>query len=53
MLLYWWAFWTCNASLPLPGGSDKEMPMIWIFPYFFEPRILECFPSFVMLDYQV
>jgi len=30
-----------------------EMPMVWIFPYFFEPRILECFPSFTMLDYQV
>lgn len=27
--------------------------MIWIFPYFFESRILECFPSFSMLDYQV
>ncbi|XP_067117897.1 rRNA N6-adenosine-methyltransferase ZCCHC4 [Osmerus mordax] len=40
-------------SLQTTGGSDKEMPMIWIFPYFFEPRILECFPSFVMLDYQV
>ncbi|XP_028330590.1 rRNA N(6)-adenosine-methyltransferase ZCCHC4 isoform X2 [Gouania willdenowi] len=33
--------------------SDADMPMIWIFPYFFEPRILECFPSFAMLDYQV
>lgn len=30
-----------------------QMPMIWIFPYFFESRILECFPSFSMLDYQV
>ncbi|KAJ8262121.1 hypothetical protein GJAV_G00162470 [Gymnothorax javanicus] len=31
----------------------QEMPMVWIFPYFFESRILECFPSFSMLDYQV
>lgn len=29
------------------------MPMVWIFLYFFEPRILECLPSFTMLDYQV
>ncbi|XP_076856069.1 rRNA N(6)-adenosine-methyltransferase ZCCHC4 [Brachyhypopomus gauderio] len=35
-------------------ASDvSEMPMIWIFPYFFEARILDCFPSFTMLDYQV
>ncbi|XP_041842374.1 rRNA N6-adenosine-methyltransferase ZCCHC4 [Melanotaenia boesemani] len=33
------------------GGVD--MPMMWIFPYFFEARILECLPSFSMLDYQV
>lgn len=33
--------------------SNPDMPMIWIFPYFFEPRILECLPSFSMLDYQV
>lgn len=37
----------CSES----GNSD--MPMVWIFPYFFEPRILECLPSFTMLDYQV
>ncbi|CAL9694474.1 unnamed protein product [Knipowitschia caucasica] len=35
------------------GGSVSEMPMIWIFPYFFEPRIVECLPSLKMLDYQV
>uniref|UniRef100_A0A8C6SXP7 Zinc finger, CCHC domain containing 4 n=1 Tax=Neogobius melanostomus TaxID=47308 RepID=A0A8C6SXP7_9GOBI len=34
-------------------NSVGEMPMMWIFPYFFEPRILECLPSFRMLDYQV
>ncbi|TNN26889.1 Zinc finger CCHC domain-containing protein 4 [Liparis tanakae] len=33
--------------------STTDMPMMWIFPYFFEPRILECLPSFTMLDYQV
>eukprot|EP00064_Thunnus_orientalis_P015170 superscaffoldBa00002763_g15220 len=33
--------------------SNVDMPMIWIFPYFFEPRILECLPSFIMLDYQI
>ncbi|XP_041926246.1 rRNA N6-adenosine-methyltransferase ZCCHC4 isoform X1 [Alosa alosa] len=34
-------------------NSQAEMPMVWIFPYFFEPRIVECFSSFTMLDYQV
>ncbi|KAF5898164.1 zinc finger CCHC domain-containing protein 4, partial [Clarias magur] len=31
----------------------SQMPMVWIFPYFFEARILECLPTFSMLDYQV
>ncbi|XP_068005423.1 rRNA N6-adenosine-methyltransferase ZCCHC4 isoform X2 [Melanerpes formicivorus] len=33
--------------------TSQEMPMFWIFPYFFESRILESFPSFTMMDYQV
>ncbi|XP_044152487.1 rRNA N6-adenosine-methyltransferase ZCCHC4 isoform X2 [Bufo gargarizans] len=33
--------------------SAKELPIFWIFPYFFETRILQCFPDFSMLDYQV
>uniref|UniRef100_A0A8B9N3Z0 Zinc finger CCHC-type containing 4 n=1 Tax=Accipiter nisus TaxID=211598 RepID=A0A8B9N3Z0_9AVES len=33
--------------------GKEEMPMFWIFPYFFESRILEFFPSFSMMDYQV
>ncbi|XP_038168119.1 rRNA N6-adenosine-methyltransferase ZCCHC4 isoform X2 [Arvicola amphibius] len=32
--------------------SYKELPIFWIFPYFFESRICQCFPSFRMLDYQ-
>ncbi|KAL0970448.1 hypothetical protein UPYG_G00242100 [Umbra pygmaea] len=40
-------------KLQATEASVAEMPMVWIFPYFFEPRILECFPSFTMLDYQV
>ncbi|KAM4612034.1 rRNA N(6)-adenosine-methyltransferase ZCCHC4 isoform 2-T2 [Polymixia lowei] len=36
-----------------PDRGSVDMPMIWLFPYFFEPRILECLPSFAMLDYQV
>ncbi|KAG7461949.1 hypothetical protein MATL_G00196600 [Megalops atlanticus] len=40
-------------SLQTPENSGQEMPMVWIFPYFFESRILECFPSFSMMDYQV
>ncbi|XP_060795167.1 rRNA N6-adenosine-methyltransferase ZCCHC4 [Neoarius graeffei] len=35
------------------SGGVSEMPMVWIFPYYFEPRILDCFPAFTMLDYQV
>ncbi|NXW02062.1 ZCHC4 protein, partial [Fregetta grallaria] len=37
----------------LLGHNNQEMPMFWIFPYFFESRILEFFPSFSMMDYQV
>ncbi|XP_043918099.1 rRNA N6-adenosine-methyltransferase ZCCHC4 [Protopterus annectens] len=36
-----------------PEMQRSELPMFWIFPYFFEPRILQCFPEFCMLDYQV
>ncbi|XP_005815225.2 zinc finger CCHC domain-containing protein 4 isoform X1 [Xiphophorus maculatus] len=35
------------------GDSNIDIPIIWIFPYFFEPRILECLPALTMLDYQV
>lgn len=35
------------------ADGHTDMPMLWIFPYFFEPRILGCLPSFTMLDYQV
>ncbi|XP_069781132.1 rRNA N6-adenosine-methyltransferase ZCCHC4 isoform X3 [Narcine bancroftii] len=34
-------------------NKDEELPIFWIFPYFFEARILQCFPTFSMLDYQV
>ncbi|KAK5848723.1 hypothetical protein PBY51_006315 [Eleginops maclovinus] len=40
-------------KLQSSDASDAEMPIMWIFPYFFEPRILECLPSLTMLDYQV
>ncbi|XP_030047109.1 rRNA N(6)-adenosine-methyltransferase ZCCHC4 [Microcaecilia unicolor] len=36
-----------------PEDGTKELPIFWIFPYFFESRILQFFPSFCMLDYQV
>ena len=36
-----------------PDRASADLSMIWTFPYFFEPRILECLPSLVMLDYQV
>ncbi|EPQ14825.1 Zinc finger CCHC domain-containing protein 4 [Myotis brandtii] len=34
-------------------NNHKELPIFWIFPYFFESRICQFFPSFHMLDYQV
>lgn len=37
----------------LTGSAGADMPMVWTFPYFLEPRILECLPSLTMLDYQV
>ncbi|XP_073331364.1 rRNA N6-adenosine-methyltransferase ZCCHC4 [Pagrus major] len=40
-------------KLQSSDSGNADMPMVWIFPYFFEPRILECLPSFAMLDYQV
>ncbi|XP_006899340.1 PREDICTED: zinc finger CCHC domain-containing protein 4 [Elephantulus edwardii] len=35
------------------GDSCRELPIFWIFPYFFESRICQFFPNFCMLDYQV
>ncbi|XP_073430795.1 rRNA N(6)-adenosine-methyltransferase ZCCHC4 isoform X2 [Dendrobates tinctorius] len=35
------------------GAVSKVLPMFWIFPYFFEARIVQCFPDFSILDYQV
>ncbi|XP_060887103.1 rRNA N6-adenosine-methyltransferase ZCCHC4 [Labrus mixtus] len=40
-------------KLQSPDSSNSDLSMMWIFPYFFEPRILECLPSLTMLDYQV
>ncbi|KAM9330372.1 rRNA N(6)-adenosine-methyltransferase ZCCHC4 [Gastrophryne carolinensis] len=34
-------------------GDAVELPTFWIFPYFFEPRIVQSSPGFSMLDYQV
>uniref|UniRef100_F7BWN8 rRNA N(6)-adenosine-methyltransferase ZCCHC4 n=1 Tax=Xenopus tropicalis TaxID=8364 RepID=F7BWN8_XENTR len=33
--------------------NESNLPILWMFPYFFESRILQCFPDFTMLDYQV
>ncbi|NP_001087167.1 rRNA N6-adenosine-methyltransferase ZCCHC4 [Xenopus laevis] len=33
--------------------NANNLPIFWMFPYFFESRILQCFPDFAMLDYQV
>ncbi|XP_077157617.1 rRNA N(6)-adenosine-methyltransferase ZCCHC4 [Paroedura picta] len=50
------AFRQLMAMSEQTGCTDavsKELPIFWMFPYFFESRILEFFPSFRMLDYQV
>nr|XP_054489134.1 rRNA N6-adenosine-methyltransferase ZCCHC4 isoform X4 [Agelaius phoeniceus] len=49
------AMWseTEKEAFSLLGHDNREMPMFWIFPYFFESRILDFFPSFSMMDYQV
>ncbi|XP_018428765.1 PREDICTED: zinc finger CCHC domain-containing protein 4 [Nanorana parkeri] len=38
---------------PSNTGSSIELPTFWIFPYFFESRILQSSAGFSMLDYQV
>ncbi|KAM8900529.1 rRNA N(6)-adenosine-methyltransferase ZCCHC4 isoform 2-T8 [Spinachia spinachia] len=40
-------------KLQSSDSSNTDIPMMWIFPYFFELRILQCLPSCIMLDYQV
>ena len=34
-------------------GIFTELPILWIFPYFLEPKILEHMPSLTMLDYKI
>uniref|UniRef100_UPI00358EEEE8 rRNA N6-adenosine-methyltransferase ZCCHC4 isoform X3 n=1 Tax=Myxine glutinosa TaxID=7769 RepID=UPI00358EEEE8 len=46
-----------DAIKELEKGNDavcfpREIPFLWIFPYFFENRIRQEFPSCTMLDYQ-
>ncbi|XP_078354555.1 rRNA N(6)-adenosine-methyltransferase ZCCHC4-like isoform X2 [Oculina patagonica] len=45
-----WEVW--RQSL-LDDETDKELPTIWIFPYFLEPQIKAVLPSLAMLDYKV
>ncbi|XP_073239081.1 rRNA N(6)-adenosine-methyltransferase ZCCHC4-like isoform X2 [Porites lutea] len=33
--------------------KDKELPTLWIFPYFMEPHVKAALPSLTMLDYKV
>lgn len=37
----------------LLDGTDKELPTVWIFPYFMEPHLKAVLPSLTMLDYKV
>ncbi|XP_076992646.1 rRNA N(6)-adenosine-methyltransferase ZCCHC4 isoform X4 [Tamandua tetradactyla] len=47
------AIWKEGQNQDPLDDSHKELPIFWIFPYFFESRICQFFPSFCMLDYQV
>lgn len=33
--------------------KDRELPTLWIFPYFMEPHVKAALPSLTMLDYKV
>lgn len=33
--------------------KEKELPTLWIFPYFMEPHVKAALPSLTMLDYKV
>ncbi|XP_068709853.1 rRNA N6-adenosine-methyltransferase ZCCHC4-like isoform X2 [Montipora foliosa] len=44
-----WNIWRKAFSFE----SDKELPTMWIFPYFMEPHIKAALPSMTMLDYKV
>uniref|UniRef100_A0A1Y1N7L4 CTCHY-type domain-containing protein n=2 Tax=Photinus pyralis TaxID=7054 RepID=A0A1Y1N7L4_PHOPY len=35
------------------NGSENDLPVLFVFPYFMEPQILNSFSDFVMLDYKV
>lgn len=41
--------WKAANNLP----KDKQLSVLFIFPYFMEPQVLENLPNFTMLDYQV
>ncbi|KAG8186767.1 hypothetical protein JTE90_010661 [Oedothorax gibbosus] len=33
--------------------SSEDIPILWFFPYFLEPRIIKSMPSMEMMDYKV
>lgn len=45
-----WAVWRQSH---FQDGTDKELPTVWIFPYFMEPHLKAALPSLTMLDYKV
>jgi len=44
-----WDVWSKAHS----DEKDKELPTMWIFPYFMESHMKAVFPSLTMLDYKV
>lgn len=34
-------------------NNEQRLPVFWFFPYFMERRIIDCCPTFTMLDYKV
>jgi len=43
----------CKHYHKLHTGTTINVPFFLIFPYFMEPRVLECFQGSYMLDYKV
>uniref|UniRef100_A0A0B7A2N9 CCHC-type domain-containing protein n=1 Tax=Arion vulgaris TaxID=1028688 RepID=A0A0B7A2N9_9EUPU len=49
--------WNVACTIDSPNVEenvkDRQIPMVWVFPYFMESRILSQVPEMSMLDYKV
>jgi len=44
---------TVNQLYKSLNNTDQDLPVVFVFPYFMEPQILNSLPNFTMLDYKV